>query len=74
MNLSVKVKSVEFISNTRVDVRIKIPGRGCIHMIMDVKEDFWKKLEAELKSAQLIERLHKGPGHPIMTQMSNPLS
>jgi hypothetical protein len=50
MKLSVKVKSVEFISDTCVEVGIKLPGRGCIHMKMHVNEDFWKKLEAEIKN------------------------
>ena len=74
MKLSVHTKAVEFIDATHVSVRLKLPGRDCIYMRMEVKEDFWKSIEAGLKSAQLIERLYKGLGPEVETRISRPLS
>src|SRR5215510_10932246 len=56
MKVSVNVKSVEFLDDTCVHVRRQLSDGGCIFVKMPVKEDFWKKLEAELKAGSSAHR------------------
>ena len=53
MLLRATVKSVEFREDTKIRVRLKIPGRQkCVVIPMEVNEDFQRMIESELKIAK----------------------
>jgi hypothetical protein len=61
MKFDLEMKSIEFITSSQIEVAFSVPGRiQRIRVLMETDKTFRRKVEAELKSARITERVCRG--------------